>query len=89
MKLGKYETNNIYCEDSYEAIKNIPDKCVDLIVIDPPYEVATTGGGGTINSIKKMNVSLQALSEANIAAGYNLIAINTEFVRIMLSLIHI
>lgn len=53
MKLGKYETNNIYCEDSYEAVKNIPDKSVDLIVIDPPYEVATTGGGGTINSIKK------------------------------------
>ena len=86
MKLGKYETNNIYCEDSYEAVKNIPDKSVDLIVIDPPYEVATTGGGGTINSIKKMNVSLQALSEANIAAGYNLIAINTEFVRIMKSI---
>ena len=35
--IGKYELNKIYCEDSYEAIKEIPDKSVDLIYVDIPY----------------------------------------------------
>lgn len=50
MKIGKYELNNIYCEDSYKAIKDIPDKSIDLIVTDPPYliENTTAGGGGVI-----------------------------------------
>ena len=37
-KLGSYELDNIYCEDCYEAIKKIPDKSIDLVIIDPPYE---------------------------------------------------
>lgn len=36
--LGEYKLNEIYNEDSYEAIKKIPDKSIDLIVTDPPYE---------------------------------------------------
>ena len=35
--LGKYELNNIYNEDSYKAIKNIPDKSIDCIYTDIPY----------------------------------------------------
>lgn len=31
--------------DSYKLIKDIPDKSIDLIIIDPPYEY-TTGGCG-------------------------------------------
>lgn len=38
MALGKYELNNIYNEDCYEAIKSIPDKSIDLIYTDPPYD---------------------------------------------------
>ena len=33
------ERNNIYLGDSYELIKEIPDKSIDLIVIDPPYQI--------------------------------------------------
>jgi len=43
--LGEYKLNEIYNEDCYEAIKKIPDKSVDLIIIDPPYELETHGGG--------------------------------------------
>ena len=32
-----YEPNNIYNVDCYKAIKDIPDKSIDLIVTDPPY----------------------------------------------------
>lgn len=35
--------NTIQLGDCYELIKDIPDKSIDLIIIDPPYEY-TTGG---------------------------------------------
>ena len=38
--------NNIYCGDSYDLIKNIPDKSIDLIYIDIPYLIGTGGSGG-------------------------------------------
>lgn len=40
-----YEPNNIYLADCYEAIKQLPDKSVDLIVTDPPYLMETRGAG--------------------------------------------
>ncbi len=33
------ESNNIYLGDSYELIKQIDDKTIDLIIIDPPYQI--------------------------------------------------
>lgn len=35
--------NTIQLGDSYELIKQIPDKSIDLIVIDPPYNFSTGG----------------------------------------------
>ena len=35
----------IYIGDSYKLIKEIPDKSIDLVVIDPPYEMVTRGAG--------------------------------------------
>ena len=32
------DINQIYLGDAYELIKQVPDKSVDLIVTDPPYE---------------------------------------------------
>lgn len=37
--------NTITLGDSYELIKNIPDKSIDLVIIDPPYEMETRGAG--------------------------------------------
>lgn len=36
-KIGRFETNNIYNEDCYKAIKDIPDKSIDCIYTDIPY----------------------------------------------------
>ena len=33
------EKNNIYLGDCYEMIKQIDDASIDLIVIDPPYQI--------------------------------------------------
>ena len=42
--LGKFKLNNIYNEDSFEVIKNLPDKCIDLILTDPPYGIDMANG---------------------------------------------
>lgn len=47
MKLGEFETNNIYLGDCYELIKKLPDKSVDLVIIDPPYEFCAGGNGSS------------------------------------------
>lgn len=32
-----YELNKVHCVDCLEALKQLPDKCVDLVLTDPPY----------------------------------------------------
>ena len=46
-KKQNMEFNNIYCGDSYQLIKEIPDKSIDLIYTDIPYLI---GGGVAGNS---------------------------------------
>lgn len=43
MKIGRFEVDNIYSEDCYQAIKDIPDKSIDLVYIDPPYQFSMGG----------------------------------------------
>ena len=37
---------NIKQGDCLELMKKIPDKSIDMIVTDPPYDVSATNGGG-------------------------------------------
>ena len=39
------EYDVIYNCDCLEGLKKLPDKCVDLVVTDPPYEIDMGGGG--------------------------------------------
>ena len=34
--------------DCLELMKEIPDKSIDLIVTDPPYDISATNGGGGV-----------------------------------------
>ena len=53
----------LYNADCYEKLKEIPDKSVDLVVIDPPYDIHAGFGGGImkgpdkeyLNEIKSMS----------------------------------
>ncbi|MHC4121984.1 MAG: DNA-methyltransferase [Planctomycetota bacterium] len=38
--------NQIICGDCLEVMKDWPDKCVDLVLTDPPYNVGVDYGGG-------------------------------------------
>lgn len=42
--------------DCYEKLKEIPDKSVDLVVIDPPYDIGNGGGKDYISQQKKQQV---------------------------------
>lgn len=76
------ELNKIYNADCLEAMKDIPDGSVDLIVTDPPYIVNTTGGGGTVNKILKLNDSLKDLDNAKITEGYDIESFSKEVQRL-------
>lgn len=47
------ETNKIYLGDSYELLKEIPDKSVDCVYVDIPYDFEGNGGGGAFGSKKR------------------------------------
>lgn len=52
----KDNLNTIVLGDSYKLIKEIPDKSIDLIIIDPPYEIEVEGGNTSIGTSLKNNM---------------------------------
>ena len=76
------EINKIHLGNCYELIKKIPDKSIDLILIDPPYDFHC----GTINKTGIFKDRLVApgkeIVNMNINNGYD-ISILKEFVRIL------
>ena len=64
----KYEIDNIYCVDAYKAIKDIPDKSVDLIVTDHPYQIESLTGGKMVSEGSIANV-MKELGEYNLDNG--------------------
>lgn len=77
----KYEANNIYNEDCYKAIKEIPDKSIDCIYVDIPYLY----GGGYHKHENKCGVGIsKALVDSlqDIIQGIDF-SILDEFVRVM------
>lgn len=73
--------NNIYLGDSYELIKNIPDKSVDLIYTDIPYLYGSGGGSGSELG-KRITATKKVLDDANITDGINMDILH-DFVRVM------
>jgi DNA modification methylase len=45
MKIGAYETNQVYCCDALELLRGLPDGSVDLVVTSPPYDNLRTYNG--------------------------------------------
>lgn len=76
-----YEINNVYNEDCYKAIKQIPDKSVDLIYIDIPYELSYSGGG-CLDSNVKNKIEIMKKHQDNLIKGIDY-SILKDFVRIM------
>ena len=83
------ELNKIYNEDCYEGIKKIPDKSIDLIVTDPPYEIYSLHRGagllknrGTGLLKNRGTTYVDEMIALDVGGGINL-SILDEFVRVM------
>jgi len=50
MKYPEDFINKVICGDCLEVLKDIPDKSIDLVVTDPPYNMNYSGRGKVINS---------------------------------------
>ena len=83
MKIGRFETNNIYNEDCYKAIKDIPDKSIDLVYIDIPYLI--DNGGCSDNELSKRAKRLRSVELESIRHGIDY-SILDELVRVLKSI---
>lgn len=77
------EVNKIYNEDCLVGLKKILDNSVDLVLIDPPYEISTIGGKKGNSKLGKDILKLETeLKNSNLVNGFNL-EILDELVRVM------
>ena len=75
------DINTIKLGDAYELIKQVPDKSVDLIVTDPPYQF--NGYGGCSGLLKnREHTYCEEIKESGIENGFDLKFLE-EFVRVM------
>lgn len=73
------ELNKIHLGDSYELIKQIPNKSIDLIYTDIPYDIQDGGGGGFM---RERVERVRDKELVGLKDGINY-AILDEFVRVM------
>ena len=79
-----YQINNIYCVDSYEAIKEIPTGSIDLIVTDPPYKIngLKWHDSGVLKNRSRESSFVSHLEDKNLGDGIKP-EILKEFVRVL------
>lgn len=75
-----YQPNNIYNSNCYEAIKSIPDKSIDLIYTDIPYDITYSGGGCLSKNLQHAVEDIKSVKET-LTSGIDY-KILDEFVRI-------
>jgi site-specific DNA-methyltransferase (adenine-specific) len=66
----------LYNDDCMNVLKDFKKGSIDLVVTDAPYDIAITGGGGTVNTLLKLDESLKDLTKTqDITCGYNIEAL--------------
>jgi len=74
---------NLYNDDCMNILPTLKDNSVDLVVIDPPYDIPNITPGSNSKLSKSLERSLKQLDESDIVGGYDIQAVNKELVRIM------
>lgn len=77
----KIKINSVILGDSFELIKEIPDKSIDCIYTDVPY-LYVSGGSGSSELSQRIDKIDKELENANIVSGFDY-SILDEFVRVM------
>lgn len=73
--------NQIYLGDAYKLIKEIPDKSIDLIVTDPPYEIVGLHSNTGILKNRKFS-HIDELKDNSLGKGVSLTILD-EYVRVL------
>ena len=70
--------------DVYKYMKSMPDKSVDLIYTDPPYDVPKfkSGSGGSVNNVMNFDKTLEEVNKV-LENGYDMDNFLKEAMRIM------
>ena len=59
----------IFNQDSFEVMKNLPDESFDMIFVDPPYMISNVGtscqNGKLVSMSKKMGLNIQNFKHAS------------------------
>lgn len=77
------EPNNVYLGSCYDLIKQIPDKSVDLIITDPPYDFSINESAtGIFKYRKNMIGAYKEMEDKNLNKGIDR-TIYDEWVRVM------
>lgn len=77
------QVNKVYNQDCSKGLKNIPDNSIDLVVIDPPYDIYINEGKKGNSKLCKDLIRLNdELKESNLVNGYDL-SILDELIRVM------
>lgn len=66
--IGEFEINRIYLGDTYSLIKKLPEKSVDLVLIDPPYKIESLVGGGMLKE-KRINNLMSQIGDNDLDIG--------------------
>ena len=64
--------NQIINADCMDILKQLPDKCIDLVLTDPPYLIKNTQAGGNSQFSKSIQNMNNELLEANLVDGISL-----------------
>lgn len=75
------EVNKIYNDDCINILKQLPDKCIDMVLTDPPYLLHKFGGEATDRPLAKRATKMKQ-SILFMADGFNYEEIFKEFKRI-------
>lgn len=76
------ELYNGDCLDVMDTLITLGVK-VDAIITDPPYDIPTISGGGSVNNIKKLNTSLQDLKVVDLTKSYDIEGFGDKAIKIM------
>lgn len=75
------ELNKIILGNAYELIKQVPDKSIDLIITDPPYQIEGIHGSGILKERNNANAFNQ-IAESDLDKGIDY-KILDDFMRVM------
>lgn len=74
---------NLMLGDCTILLKNIPSNSVDLVIIDPPYDLKIRHDGGKLYAAKKITKSNLDIINTNLDTSYDIPKVTSELIRVM------